>query len=234
MQIFGVLLFLSFLQVNHKTDQMQFPRVKDAYDLKWNSMTAALSRLGIHAAAFEIYIQIFKEEKVLELWARNKNEPFVLVKKFQICATSGRPGPKRNQGDKQIPEGFYHISVFNPCSNYYLSLGINYPNAMDRIRSKGRDPGGDIYIHGGCATIGCIPITDDKIKELYVFVLEARNNGQSEIPVHIFPTKMDKVSYARICKEYAGDGELLGFWDSLRATYDYFEKNRKLFLLTEK
>jgi len=41
---------------------------------------------------------------------------------------SGKLGPKRQQGDMQIPEGFYHISGFNPASNFYLSLRINYPN----------------------------------------------------------------------------------------------------------
>ena len=71
---------------------------------------------------------------------------------------SGTMGPKRLQGDYQVPEGFYYINEFNPNSNYHLHLGLNYPNASDKILSDSLRPGGDIYIHGSCVSIGCIPL----------------------------------------------------------------------------
>ena len=49
--------------------------------------------------------------------------------------------------------------------------------------------GGDIFIHGDCVSIGCIPITNTCIEELYVLAMEAKNNGQTKLPVHVFHLK---------------------------------------------
>src|SRR5690606_11025729 len=100
-------------------------------------------------------------------------EKFTLVKTYPVCSSSGLPGPKRKKGDRQTPEGFYHIDRFNPQSAFHLSLGINYPNSSDKILGHS-DPGGDIFIHGSCVTIGCVPLTDDLIKEVYVLAVEAK------------------------------------------------------------
>jgi murein L,D-transpeptidase YafK len=102
------------------------------------------------------------------------DQEFLHIKTYTVCATSGLIGPKRMQGDLQIPEGFYYIDRFNPYSNFYLSLGINYPNTSDRILGDKNNLGGDIFIHGDCVTIGCLPITDSEIKELYIFCVEAK------------------------------------------------------------
>jgi murein L,D-transpeptidase YafK len=72
-----------------------------------------------------------------------------------------------------------------------FSLGLNYPNASDRLLSDSLQPGGDIYIHGSCVTTGCIPITDGQIEELYVLTAYAKNRGQDFIPVHIFPVRFN-------------------------------------------
>jgi murein L,D-transpeptidase YafK len=122
-----------------------------------------------------------------------------------------------------VPEGFYHISDFNPRSNFYLSLGISYPNRSDLIRKTGGDPGGAIYIHGDCVTIGCVPITDDGIMELYVLAVEARSGGQRQIPVHIFPARMDSLGYRLLAEEHATDPGLIEFWRNLKDGYDYFQ-----------
>lgn len=83
-----------------------------------------------------------------------------------MCMQSGTLGPKRMEGDYQMPEGFYYINEFKPYSNFHLALGINYPNASDKVLSDARRPGGDIYIHGGCVSTGCIAISDQPIEEL--------------------------------------------------------------------
>lgn len=88
----------------------------------------------------------------------------------------------------QVPECFYNIEIFNPASSYYLSLGINYPNLSDKIKGEKSKLGGDIFIHGSTVTIGCILITDDKIKEVYIYSIYAKENGQNKIP---FPFKND-------------------------------------------
>jgi murein L,D-transpeptidase YafK len=128
----------------------------------------------------------------------------------------------------QTPEGFYYIDRFNPYSSFHLSLGINYPNSADRKLSPYSNLGGDIFIHGSCCTIGCIPITDDKIKEFYLMAVEARNQGQTRVPVHIFPAKISDKMIATFKSKYSKNNTLLNFWINLKEGYDYFEMHRLL------
>ena len=70
----------------------------------------------------EMYIRSFKYDRELEVWVRyNDNEPFKLFKTYKVCMQSGTMGPKRMEGDYQVPEGFYYINEFNPNSNYHLA-----------------------------------------------------------------------------------------------------------------
>ena len=89
-------------------------------------------------------------------------------------------------------------------------------------------PGSDIFIHGDCVTIGCIPITDDKIKVLYILAVEARNNGQVKIPVHIFPARLDNATLEQLVIEEAASKDLVEFWSNLKLGYDYFQNNYTL------
>ena len=92
---------------------------------------------------------------------------------FAWTAQSGGPGPKLRSGDGQIPEGLYRIDAVNPDSDYHLSLRVSYPNDEDRRRSAAlgiSDLGGDIYIHGKDASIGCIAIGDDAIEQVFYVV----------------------------------------------------------------
>jgi murein L,D-transpeptidase YafK len=142
---------------------------------------------------------------------------------------SGTMGPKRMEGDYQVPEGFYHINEFNPNSNYHLSLGINYPNASDRILSNTDRPGGSIYIHGNCVSTGCIAISDEPIEELYVLASAARNQGQEFIPVHIFPVRYtNNISVEYLNNTIKDKAYLQRFNKNIREVFDFFEANREL------
>jgi murein L,D-transpeptidase YafK len=176
----------------------------------------------------DIYLRAFKLPNELELWARdNPNSEYQQVDIYRICAVSGALGPKRQKGDRQVPEGFYFIEEFNPKSDYHLSMLLNYPNYSDRQKGTS-NPGGDIYIHGGCLTIGCLPMDDEGIREIYTLCLNAKLNGQEYIPVHIFPTRMSKPGVAYLRKETNATTATLQFWNSLRNGYDYFEEHHKL------
>lgn len=227
--ILVILLTTKFLIAqSFRDEQMKHKRVKAAYTEKWESLKNEITKKGIDASGFEIYIRAFKHNEILEVWLKSKTaKEFKLFKTYEICSSSGTLGPKRKQGDGQVPEGFYSVSVFNPYSNYHLSLGVSYPNASDKIIGKG-NLGGDIMIHGNCVTIGCIPLTDNYIKELYVLAVEAKSNGQQTIPIHIFPCKMDKKGMDFLNDEYEGKSTLLAFWKNLKEVYDYFENNKKL------
>jgi murein L,D-transpeptidase YafK len=136
-------------------------------------------------------------------------------------------GPKRKEGDLQVPEGFYYIERFNPLSIFHLSLGINYPNEADKLKSNAPKLGKDIFIHGECTTVGCLPMTNDKIKEIYLYALAAKENGQTQIPVYLFPFRFSPENKANFYSEYADNQEFLSFWENLQEGYDHFQANLK-------
>jgi murein L,D-transpeptidase YafK len=180
----------------------------------------------------EILLRAFKEERELELWAGPRGRPLTRIKTYPICAESGTLGPKRQEGDEQIPEGFYAVNRFNPWSNFHLALGLDYPNASDRILGARGRLGGDIMIHGNCVTVGCIPIQNDPIEEVYLVAVDAQANGQARIPVHIFPVRLDEAGMKSLSARPGVIPPLLAFWRSLQAGYLLFEKTRRPPLVT--
>jgi murein L,D-transpeptidase YafK len=221
-------ILLTFLlqKGEFKKNQLAQSRVKQAYTAQEQRMKEAYKKQDLVLGQTSIFIQIFKAENLLELWGTDGKHPYKKIKTYEICAASGQLGPKRKMGDRQVPEGFYEIDRFNPQSAFHLSLGINYPNASDKILSDARHPGGDIFIHGQCVSIGCVAITDPYIQELYVAAVEAKEAGQSRIPVYIFPFRMQETNVQKYTKRYP-DKELTAFWTNLKEGYDYFEKNKK-------
>lgn len=205
-----------------KAAQLHFPKVRDAYRRKEAKIEKIFEEKKISFPPQQIYLRAFKDEGKLEVWATNEGQ-YKQLTTFPICAVSGKPGPKRSQGDKQTPEGFYWIEQFNPSSSYHLSLKVSYPNAADK-RLGQRNPGGNIYIHGGCGTRGCLPLTNDKVEELYLIVMEARDQGQKKIPIDIFPTRLNSKTFRILAKQYAGEEQLVDFWKTLQKGYEYFEK----------
>lgn len=225
-----ILIIMSFLlfQDSFKEKQLQHVRVKDAYVEKESLVKQYFESNSLDISSSDIFIRAFKKEMILEVWGKVKSQSrFSLIKTYDFCTTSGVPGPKRKEGDLQIPEGVYQINHFNPQSNFHLSLGINYPNASDKILSDKNKPGGNIYIHGNCVTIGCIPITDDKIKELYIMAVEAKQGGQQKIPVHIFPCKLTESEFKNLVQSNPNQ-KLKMFWENLKIVFDDFEKSRML------
>jgi len=224
-----ILPFLAFSQTSFKEAQKKYPRVRQAYTDKLSSANQLLERHALELSKISIYLRAFKQEKEIELWARESaSDNFKLIETYDICQTSGALGPKRKQGDLQIPEGFYHIDRFNPYSNFYLSLGLNYPNASDRILGVKDNLGGDIFIHGACVTIGCMPITNSEIKELYIICVEAKNNGQDKIPVTVFPARLNDANYNKLKETYASNSDKLNLWADLKRGYDIFNETKKL------
>ena len=170
MKFFITLFLLSshvllFAQQDFLSQQKKYARVRTAAAEKEAGITENLYKNGLATDNIHILIVAYKAERQLEIYAKKKNETiYQLIALYDVCSSSGGLGPKRKQGDGQVPEGFYTIDRFNPTSNFYLSLGINYPNQSDRKKSNASNLGGDIFIHGSCVTIGCLPMTDNKIK----------------------------------------------------------------------
>lgn len=174
----------------------------------------------------ELFLRVFKLEQRLEVWARDTG-PFTKLKSYPFTATSGQLGPKRREGDRQIPEGFYVIDRFNPKSSYHLSLRVNYPNASDRILSDPESPGSDIYIHGSDVSIGCVVVGDAAIEEVYVLCADVKAGGQAQIPVHIYPGTFDGPEWAAFQEEHVETATAhRDFWQPLEAACRAFEKTR--------
>ncbi|WP_435257122.1 L,D-transpeptidase family protein [Thioclava sp. FR2] len=130
-------------------------------------------------------VQVHKSERKMYLLHHGK-----VLKTYDIALGFAPEGHKQFEGDGKTPEGTYFINRRNPNSEFHLSLGISYPNNADRAfaASKGKSPGGDIFIHGWSNrpikradwTAGCIAVKDKEIEWVYAMI----KDGTS---VHILP-----------------------------------------------
>ena len=143
---------------------------------------------GVAFPATEIYFRAFKEESRLEVWANDaEGAAMKPIATYGICKMSGDVGPKRHEGDEQVPEGFYELSFLKNDSSYHLAMHVSYPNAFDKKQAKG-SPGGAIMMHGNCVSIGCIAMSDERIEELWTMVRPIYDK-KHKVALHIFPSR---------------------------------------------
>ncbi len=233
--LLGILISVKLVaQPSFIDAQKKYPHVAFAIKQKEDTLKKLAAAAGLEWPIKQMYIRSFKYDSQLEVWARNKtDEPYKLFKTYKVCAMAGSLGPKRIEGDYQVPEGFYYITEFNPKSEFNLALKLNYPNESDKLLSDSLRPGGGIYIHGSCITVGCIPIMDEQIAEVYVLAAGAKASGEDFIPVHIFPIRFNnKQSADYLAKASRDDHDLQKFSGKLKEVYDYFEKEKKLPLIS--
>ena len=202
------------------------PRVRAARKRRHRAIKDLFAKHEIDYPPAQVLLRAFKHEDELELWVRPRGQnKFTHLKTYPICCKSGKLGPKRKLNDSQVPEGFYHIIKFEPWSTYLLSMQINYPNKSDKIRGHPRIPGKDIFIHGSCVSIGCIPIEDANIEELYVIALDTAIKRKTRILVHIFPTRLDEKGLKWLIEKFCKNPKLIKFWNELKAGFDRFEED---------
>lgn len=166
-----------------------------------------------------IFLRAFKEEGILEIWVR-QGDQFVLFREYPILAGSGKIGPKLAEGDLQVPEGFYEFgkSQMNPQSQFHLSFNIGYPNAFDRAHGR---TGSFIMVHGSNVSVGCLPIGDDKVEEVFTLAHHAFEAGQRRCQIHLFPFRLtpEKLDRHR-------ESPWASFWENLREGYQWFESRK--------
>jgi murein L,D-transpeptidase YafK len=222
-----------FAQPSLAENQRSYSKTGEVFNRLEDSVKKQFEEKNLAWPPQSLYIRSFKYDRLLEVWVKsNSDEKYTLFKTYKVCMQSGKTGPKRSQGDNQIPEGFYYINEFNPNSKYHLALGLNYPNASDKILSDSVKPGGAIYIHGNCVSTGCIAISDEPIEELYVIASSVRNNGQDFIPVHVFPVKYNVPKSINYLTETVQSNLIINrFILSLKQAFDFFEVHKKLPLI---
>lgn len=168
-----------------------------------------------------IMIRIFKEEGALEIWKAKTDNRFDRIASYEICAWSGKLGPKVKEGDRQAPEGFYNLTPghLNPNSSYYLAINTGFPNRYDQ--ANGRN-GSNLMIHGACSSSGCYSMTDEQVLEIYAFARDAFKGGQKSVQLQAFPFRMTAENMAR--HRHSQNFE---FWKMLKTGYDHFELTKR-------
>ncbi|MGB9295060.1 MAG: L,D-transpeptidase family protein [Pseudolabrys sp.] len=168
-----------------------------------------------------ILARIFKEEAEMEIWKQNRDGEYALLKTYPICRWSGDLGPKKKQGDRQAPEGFYTITPgqMNPNSNYYLAFNTGYPNASDRAWGY---TGSELMVHGDCSSRGCYAMTDEQIQEIYALARESFFGGQKSFQLEAFPFRMTALNMAK-----HRNNPNFAFWTMIKKGYDHFEATHR-------
>jgi murein L,D-transpeptidase YafK len=164
-----------------------------------------------------VLIRTFKKEAELEIWKMTSEGRYALLKTYPICRWSGQLGPKKVEGDMQVPEGFYTIEPgqLNPNSHYYLAFNVGYPNAYDRAYGR---TGGSVMVHGVCSSAGCFSMTDEQVADIYAIARDAFRGGQREIQLESYPFRMTPENMAK----YRLDPNI-AFWKELKNGSDHFE-----------
>ncbi len=196
-------------------------RVAHAKRAKGDVVKELFAKAEVGFPAKEVLFRVFKDVNEFEVWAGDGASPLKRIATYGICAASGVLGPKRREGDLQVPEGYYKVGYYHPMSAYYLSAQVNYPNASDKVRG-GPSPGSDILIHGRCASIGCISMTDERIEEIYLMGWGAFMLGQPT-HIHIFPSRDIEGLLAK-----AEHAEHHAFWQEIRPGLTAFDASHRL------
>jgi murein L,D-transpeptidase YafK len=162
-------------------------------------------------------IRTYKKEAELEIWKMRSNGEYALLKTYPMCRWSGQLGPKKREGDMQVPEGFYSIAPgqMNPNSHYYLAFNVGYPNAYDRAYGR---TGGNVMVHGVCSSAGCFSMTDEQVADIYAIARDSFAGGQREIQLQSYPFHMTAENMAKFRLDPNID-----FWKDLKDGSDHFE-----------
>ena len=168
-----------------------------------------------------VLVRAYKQESEIEIWKQTASGEYALIKSYPVCRWSGQLGPKKKEGDRQVPEGCYYVTPaqMNPNSSYWLAFNVGYPNPLERAMSRS---GGDIMVHGTCSSRGCFAMTNDQIEEIYAIMRESFAGGQKAVQFQSFPFRMTAENLAK----YRHDPNM-PFWKNLKEGNDHFEVTKR-------
>ena len=147
----------------------------------------AFERAGVEYPPKSVVLLGLKRERKLCVYAAGPTGHYRFIRAYPFHAASGLLGPKLKEGDHQVPEGIYPVELINPNSLYHLSLRVGYPNEFDKAHAaaEGRtDLGGDIMIHGGATSVGCMAMGDTAAEDLFIL---AADTGIEHMKIVIAP-----------------------------------------------
>lgn len=215
--LFILLVILLLPTMAFSKDVPTSPRAERAITKVAPALKQELRQKGLRYGS-PIFIRIFKDPGVLEVWVENNEGTFSFFKSYDICYFSGELGPKTKEGDRQSPEGFYFVGAkqLNPWSRFHLSFNLGYPNQYDRFHGR---TGSALMVHGNCVSIGCYAMTNKYINNIYALAVAALKEGQPFFRVHIFPFKLESDRLVRYKNHKWYD-----FWQNLKTGYVHFNR----------
>ncbi|HYC77043.1 MAG TPA: hypothetical protein VEI02_05385, partial [Planctomycetota bacterium] len=171
----------------HLTLEERLAEVGPRSRARWSARFAAA---GAPRPPGRVVLLALKEERRLEVYAGPRDAPDAalrLAARFAVRGASGGPGPKSRSGDRQLPEGVYACEGLNPNSIRHVSLRVGYPNAEDRAAAADAGVsrlGGDVMIHGGSGSIGCLAVGDEAAEDLFTLAADV---GVGAVEIVIAP-----------------------------------------------
>ena len=199
-------LALIFLLLNQMNSYSMSPKLNwdkaidqaiKRYGLRMEpALIKLFSEANVPYPPHEIALLAFKQERQVQLWAKNENQSWRYIHTYPLTAFSGRLGPKLKEHDRQIPEGIYRLTTLNPFSSMHLSMMINYPNNFDQLQASKdgrRQLGNNIFLHGKTFSVGCLAVGDKAIDQLFLLV---RRVGLSHVQLIIAPNDLRRAKPA--------------------------------------
>lgn len=218
----------SISSIDYKDGEKRFAEVKKRiYPYLEKALAGKSLQIGNH-----VFLRSFKKEQELEMWMRpggtdgvepQEKATYQHVHTWSIAGISGELGPKFKEGDGQSPEGFYEIKhhQLHPSSKYHLAFNVGYPNAFDTSLQR---TGSFIMVHGSTGSIGCLPMTDPYIEEIYTLVAAALEGGkQRSVQLQMFPFRMEAENMS-----LHQENEHFLFWENLKKGYDFFQSHKSV------
>jgi murein L,D-transpeptidase YafK len=205
-----------------------------------NSLPRLIGDQGLVYSNIDMLLRVFKKDLNVSLWIRphNTGQAYRMLKTYEITdSIVSMLGPKSILGDQLTPEGIYTLEFYPSFrwSDFYLAFKVSYPNDADEQRRRfwgieGK-AGGAINLHGCCVSIGCIPVGNPAIEELF-FLFRANQENGSEIPIHIFPFKFRTEQGRRLLKIYENSKKsYYDFWQGLIDIDEAFLLNKQIPLI---
>ena len=119
-----------------------------------------------------------------------------VLRSYRIALGLVPAGSKERAGDFRTPEGVYQLTRRNAHSDYFLSIQVSYPNALDLQRAHRNrwQAGGEIMVHGWPNSLrhppdyyatadwtdGCIAMSDADMVEFWLLT-------HDNMPIEIRP-----------------------------------------------
>lgn len=190
-----ILLFLNLINSYGMAPKLDWDKAVDhaikRYGLQMEPQLISLfKKAHVSYPPKNIALLAFKKERHIQLWAKDETNVWRYIHTYPLTAFSGRLGPKLKEYDRQIPEGVYRLTTFNPFSSMHLSMMINYPNHFDRLQASKdgrRQLGHSIFLHGKSFSVGCLAVGDKAIDQLFLL---AHRVGLNHVQMIIAPNDL--------------------------------------------